>query len=386
MTKRDPRHRLVALGCILAACGDDDHERATPTLGEGEGQLDLLCWPGYAEDGTTDPSVDWVSAFEEATGCQVNVTLAGSSQEMRALLEQGSFDAVSASGDLSVTLMTDDLVAPLATELIPSYGDLFPDLTAQAWNSAGGDVYGVPIGRGANVLVYNTESGPAPDSWSVVFESDSPYAGKVSIYDSPIYIADAALYLMATRPELGIRNPYALDRAQLDAAVALLSDQKAIVGQYWIDFTKQIEALSTGDVTAGTSWQIIVNLAVGGGATVASVKPREGATGWSDSWMIPRAAKHPNCAYRWLEHYSSPATNATVAEYFGMAPSSREACAKTVDPNHCAGYHASDEAYWRDVWYWRTPQAKCADGRTVTCTTWPEWQEAWDTVRAASPR
>ena len=69
-------------------------------------------------------------------------------------------------------------------------------------------MYGIPHGRGANLLMYNTEKvKPAPDSWSAVWEDAPKYKGKVTAYDSPIYIADAAVYLMATQPDLGIRTP-----------------------------------------------------------------------------------------------------------------------------------------------------------------------------------
>ena len=93
----------------------------------------------------------------------------------------------------------------------------------------------MPHGRGANLLVYNTEAfaDGAPDSWGVMFEGGTPADGAVSVYDSPIYIADAALYLMATQPDLGITNPYALDETQFAAAIALLEQQEALVGQYW---------------------------------------------------------------------------------------------------------------------------------------------------------
>jgi hypothetical protein len=59
----------------------------------------------------------------------------------------------------------------------------------------------------------------------VVFDPASPYKGKVTAYDSPIYIADAALYLKATKPELGIVNPYELDDKQFQASVDLLKQQ-----------------------------------------------------------------------------------------------------------------------------------------------------------------
>ncbi len=373
---------------VLGACGGSNDSSSTndttaATLGAGEGEVNLVAWAGYVEDGSTDPAVDWVSDFEAETGCQVNVKIGNSSDEMVELMQSGEYDAVSASGDATLRLIAGGDVAPVNTDLIPNYADVFEGLKNKPWNSVDGVSYGVPHGRGANLLVYNTEAGPAPTSIVDMFSPDSPYAGKISVYDSPIYIADAAIYLMATQPELGITNPYALDQTQFDAAVAALETQKSIVGQYWALYTDQQAALEAGSVTLGTTWQVIVNLAAANGAKIASTLHKEGATGWSDTWMISSKAKHPNCAYMWLNHIIAPQANAAVAEWFGEAPSNSKSCALTADPNHCATYHADDEAYFANVWYWTTPTSTCLDGRTdVECVPYSEWVNAWNKLRA----
>lgn len=373
---------------VLGACGGssdsaETNDTTVATLGAGEGEVNLVAWAGYVEDGSTDPAVDWVSDFEAETGCQVNVKIGNSSDEMVELMQSGEYDAVSASGDATLRLIAGGDVAPVNTDLIPNYADVFEGLKNKPWNSVDGVSYGVPHGRGANLLVYNTEAGPAPTSIVDMFSPDSPYAGKISVYDSPIYIADAAIYLMATQPELGITNPYALDQTQFDAAIAALETQKSIVGQYWALYTDQQAALEAGSVTLGTTWQVIVNLAAANGAKIASTLHSEGATGWSDTWMVSSKAKHPNCAYMWLNHIISPQANAAVAEWFGEAPSNAKSCALTADPNHCATYHADDEAYFANVWYWTTPTSSCLDGRTdVECVPYSEWVNAWNKLRA----
>ena len=367
----------------IAACGGSDSaDGEMKKLGDGEGAVNLIAWAGYVENGTTDPAVDWVTGFEAETGCKVNVKNANSSDEMVELMQSGEYDAVSASGDATLRLIAGGDVAPVNTDLIPNYADVFADLKDKPWNSVDGVAYGVPHGRGANVMVYNTEAGPAPDSITAMFSADSPYAGKISVYDSPIYIADAALYLMATQPELGIKNPYSLDQAQFDASIKVLEAQKAIVGQYWALYTDQQASLEAGSVTLGTSWQIIVNLALGNGAKIAATKAKEGATGWSDTWMVASKAKNPNCAYMWLNHIISPEANAGVSQWFGEAPSNSKSCALTADPNHCVIFHAEETSYWDDVWYWTTPTKECLDGRDVECVPYTEWVNAWNKVRA----
>ena len=130
----------------------------------------------------------------------------------------------------------------------------------------------------------------------------------------------------------------ALDQTQFDAAMELLKAQKPLVGEYWADYTKYIEAVQSGSIIAGTSWQVIANVLNGEKETVGAVKPKEGATGWSDTWMISSKAKHPNCMYKWMDWIASPKVNAQVAEYFGEAPSNQAACAQTADKNFCTTY------------------------------------------------
>ncbi len=365
----------AAVALLAAACGSGGSS-STPSaspyagpVGKGEGTLNVLAWPGYAEDGSTDPAVDWVTPFEQKTGCQVNVKTFGTSDEAVQLMSGGGYDVVSASGDATLRLVAADKVQPVNTSLVPNYADIFPGLKDKPWNTVDGVEYGIPHGRGANILMYRTDKvSPAPDSWAITFDPNSPQKGFVTAYDSPIFIADAALYLKATKPDLGIKDPYALDQTQFDAAVALLQQQKAIIGEYWSDYTKYLQASKAGTTTVGTSWQVIQNLAAADGTPVESVKPKEGATGWSDTWMVAKDTKNINCSYLWLDWIVSPEVNAQVAEWFGEAPANEKSCALTADKDHCATFHAAEEDYWSDVYYWNTPSEKCLDGRTdVKC-------------------
>src|SRR5512139_3353086 len=100
---------------------------------------------------------------------------------MVTLMKTGEYDAVSASGDASLRLVYGGVVAPVNTELVPNYKDIFPALKLKPWNSVDGVAYGIPHGRGANLLMYRTDVvKPAPTSWDVVFDKASPYKGKVT--------------------------------------------------------------------------------------------------------------------------------------------------------------------------------------------------------------
>jgi putative spermidine/putrescine transport system substrate-binding protein len=216
-----------------------------------------------------------------------------------------------------------------------------------------------------------------------MFEPGSPAEGAVSIYDFPIYIADAAVYLMTHQPDLGITNPYSLDQTQFDAAIALLEQQEGIAGQYWQLYSDQQAALEGGTVLAGTTWQVVANLALGNGAKIDVTLPEEGATGWSDTWMLSSQAANPNCMKLWMDWIASPWANSQVAVWFGEAPSNQVSCTLEGMAEHCVTFHAEETDYWTNVWYWTTPTAECIDGRTdVECVPFTEWVNAWTALRS----
>jgi len=387
----------LALAALTAAgCGGDDDDDGgggggdssdmLKKVGKGEGQVNLIAWAGYVEDGSTDPEVDWVSDFEKKTGCQVNVKIGNTSDEMVTLMRTGNYDGVSASGDATLRLIAGGDVDPVNTDLIPNYKDVFPALKDQPHNTVDGVNYGIPHGRGANLLMYNKDVvKPAPDSWGIVFggPDSQKYKGKVTAYDNPIYIADAALYLRETQPDLGIENVYELDDKQFNAAVDLLKQQREVIGEYWSDYTKEQAAFTGGDSVVGTTWQVITNLVQADKKSppVDAILPKEGATGWSDTWMISSEAKHPNCMYRWMDHIISPEANAAVAEWFGEAPANAKSCDLTAVPDHCKIFHADDEKFFDRVEYWTTPRAACGDDRGDTCKDYSEWVKAWTEIK-----
>jgi putative spermidine/putrescine transport system substrate-binding protein len=377
----------VASLIILAACGgggSDESSGGPPSkLGENESSVSLLAWPGYVEDGSNDPKVDWVTPFEKDTGCKVTTKIYGTSDEAFSLAKTGDYDVVVASGDLTARMVASKEATEVNTDLIPNYDTVYDFLKNRDWNTFDGKHYGVPHGYGANLLMYNEdEVKPAPTSWKAVFEDGSKYKGKVTAYDSPIYIADAALYLMKHQPDLGIKNPYALDDKQFAATVALLKEQRKNVGEYWADYLKSASSFETGNSLVGTTWQVIVNTIDPKKVKVKAILPEEGATGWSDTWMISSKAKSPNCAYKWLNYIASPKTNAQVTEYFGEAPNSQEACKYASDPSFCDTYKAGDKEFESQLWYWQTPVSKCVDGRTdVKCKDYADWTKAWTEIK-----
>jgi putative spermidine/putrescine transport system substrate-binding protein len=412
--RRSVRWLAVAgvLALVGAACGNDnggpsgdgDQVTVIDKIGKTEGALNLIAWIGYVEDGTTEgyESYDWITPFEDKTSCTVNSTIANSSDEMYQLMTQqaGQYDGVSASGDSSNRLIAAKAVSAVDTKLFPDFPDVLPELQAPRHNTVGDVHYGVPYMYGPNFLMYNKDVvKPAPTSWEVVFEEQlntapNPAWGKITAYDFPIYIADAAMYLMAHNPDLGIEDPYELTTEQLDAAVELLKQQATGVSKYWAAYSTEIDGFADKSMVAGTAWPINLSL-LEADNPVAEVEPSEGMTGWADTWMMSSSAPHPNCMLEWMKYTLQPDVQAEVADYYGAAASNPKACPilrDRLDAAYGEGSaalvdtvrygHCGDEEFLKALHLWKTPTADCGDGRTE-CADFSVWQQKWTEIRGA---
>jgi len=344
--------------------------------GKGEGVVDIVAWPGYIERGETDKAYDWVSAFEKATRCKVRVKTANTSDEMVALMNEGGFDLVTASGDASLRLISGGRVKQIDPGSIEGWQTIDPRLQNAPWHTVNGKHYGVPYQWGSNVLMYNTKVfRTAPTSWRVVFESmnlpdGKPNTGRVQAFDGPIYIADAALYLMAHKPALGIKDPYELSEEQYQAALALLRVQRKLVSRYWHDAMVQVDDFTNEGVAASSSWPFQVNLLRSRNAPIASTIPSEGATGWADTTMMHTSAPHPNCAHLWLEHSLDRKLQGDLAAWFGSVPVVPAACTDNALLGK-DGCKTNGVENFSKIRFWRTPTAKCATQQE--CVPYYRW-------------
>lgn len=371
---------LAITSMALSACaGTAPTSNMKTEIGAGEGEVSIISWAGYVERGESDPNYDWVTEFEKQTQCKVTNKVAATSDEMVTLMNQGGFDLVTASGDASNRLIAAGKVQPINIALIPSWKTVDERLQNAPWHTVNGVHYGVPYQWGPNVLMYNKDVfKDPPTSWDVTFKEmtlpdGKSNKGRIQAYDGPIYLADAALYLKAHNPDLGIGNPYDLNQKQFDAVVALLKEQRPLINRYWHDAYVQMDDFKNEGVVASGSWPFQVNFMEG--VNVGSTIPSEGATGWADTTMMHVNAPHPNCAYKWLEWSLNPKLQGDLASWFGSVPAVPAACKGNalLTDTGCAtnGFDNFDK-----IWFWRTPTAECSDGKGG-CVPYSKWVEAY---------
>jgi putative spermidine/putrescine transport system substrate-binding protein len=304
---------------------------------------------------------------------------------------------VSASGDATNRLIAGGDVGAVDPNLFPEMKNVIAPLNPDGGTNTShyivdGHVYGTPYMYGPNFLMYNKKVvKPAPTSWDITFEANSPYAGEITAYDSPIFIADAAVYLKTHQPDLNITDPYELTQEQFDAAVDLLKQQSDLISGYWVAYTDEIDGFVDGSMVAGTAWPINLTYTKAD-ANTAAVVPDEGVTGWADTWMISANAPHPNCMLKWMDWTLQPDVQAEVGIFYGAAGSNTASCQAIADGLGKGGedlvntleYSFCGNADFLDkIYLWKTPQVSCGDDRGNTCVDYSQWTQAWTEIRGA---
>ena len=386
--RRIRRGHLLIVATAAALCvpasgvSSANGNASLPTkIGKGEGSLNLIEWPAYSDK-------SFATKFVRQTGCKIHRKDAGTSNDMVALMRTGGgggggqYDLVSASGDASLRLIRGGDVQPVNVNLIPSWKDFISIFKSPAHNTVKGVHYGVSVQWGPNTLLYNTKKvTPAPTSWSAIY--NKKYKGKVTVPDNPIQIADAALYLMKSKPSLGIKDPYELNKSQFDATVSLLKQQRSLVKKYWTTEPDEISLFKSGDTVIGATWPYQTLQLQAAKAPVKELIPKEGATGWADTWMLAKKAKHPNCAYLWMKYATTPQVEAKQALVFGETPVNPKACPfmNKIQAGSCAKYHLNQPlSYYTQIHFWKTPVTDCGNGKS-DCMDYNAWQRAWTQIK-----
>jgi putative spermidine/putrescine transport system substrate-binding protein len=373
---------IAAAGCGGGSSGGKSSSSGgsnLPTkIGKGEGKLTMVAWEGYLQP-------QWVKPFEQQTGCTIEPKYAGSSDEMVTDMRTGGggqYDMVSASGDASLRLIYGHDVAPINIHLIKDWSQFWPVFQSPPNNTVKGVHYGVSLQFGPNVLLYNTSKiKQKPTSWSAIYSPQ--YRGKITVPDNPIQIADAALYLSKAKPSLGITDPYELDKTQFDAAVKLLKQQRPLIKKYWVYASDEVQLFKGGDVELGAAWPQATTQAKAAGVPVADLIPKEGATSWLDTWMLSAKAKHPNCAYKWLNYISQPKVQAEQAVSYPETPVNKLACSymDKLKAGSCTAFHANEPlSYYKSLKFWKTPIPDCGNGKK-DCMDYTAWQQAWTSIK-----
>jgi putative spermidine/putrescine transport system substrate-binding protein len=400
-----PVAAVVAAGLmvVLAACTGTRSGPPTPsakaaatsvTSSANPDFIRVVVPPGLVQDGTLDAKTDWVTPFEQQSGCLVKLTTESTDADAYHDVAEGSgrsfYSAVLASPELAGELIGAKAVAPLDTKHISGYSRVSPRLASAAPEMSGTTAYGLPYLWDSYVTGYDAgKVKPAPDTWTSLFSPSSAkaYAGKITVPQAPVTLALAALYLKSSQPALGITDPFELTSSQLTAAQHAVEAVRPDIGTYWHTDSAVIGQLGDGQDVLGAVLTHQINEMTRAGLPTAGVPALTQAAGsgtavaYLDSWLVTSHAPNSSCTYKWLSWMTSDYVQERASAFTNAAPVVPAACAGPAAQT-CATYHMSSLPSARNIVFEHLPATSC--GGSGGCASYADWQTAWKRVTDAA--
>lgn len=359
---------------------------------------------GAVQNGSVNPKTDWVTPFEEQSGCLVQLRTANTDADAYKDLTYGIgnsyYDAILASPTVAGQLINAKAVAPLKTAQVTGYSGVSPRLRAAAPEVAGGTTYGLPYLWDSYVTGYNSgQIKTVPPTWTALFSpaSAARHSGKITVPNDPVTLALAALYLQSSRPSLGITDPFELTSSQLAAAKQAVTAVHKDIGTWWNADSTVIGQLGDGQDVLGAVLTHQINELSRAGLPAAGVPSLTEAAGSGStvaflySWMVSAHAHNPTCTYQFLSWMTSNSIQEQAAAFTSAAPVVPAACRGAAAAN-CAAYHFSSLPTARNVVFEHLPVANCAvaspGGTAATaatnCATDAQWRATWKRITVAA--
>jgi spermidine/putrescine-binding protein len=351
---------LLVTGTValaLTGCSTDSGATDSDLPFAGE-TLTVMNWQGYGSDS------EWATTrFEELTGAKVEHVYRNSDADGLNILQNGGLGTVDVAlvnhGYLDI--MNDaGLLQPIDLDLVPSYANVYPDLTEVSSLTRDGELYGVPWLWGFTSLASDQEVTGEISSWDAMW--DDAYSGKVAFYDDPQTAIQTSAYHLGLDP--------AEPDLDLDAIKADLLDLKANVALYWSGSDPWVRAFSTKQAVIGNTFLALTKQVES--PKITMVIPESGAVGWLDTWSIVADSPDYDLAAAWVEFMTSEEFQTW---FITEEPTSAAFPANSLAPiEEYAAYMDSDTS---------AADIPSLDFISVSPETLEVWTQLWQEVKAA---
>lgn len=260
-------------------------------------RVSLTTWPNYH-----DPAN--FTAFTEATGAAVEVSVFGSNEEMLAKLQAGGtgWDVFVPTNYTITTYVELDLIEPLDLSRLPNFDPSAYETRFTDAGTVNGTIYAVPKNWGTTGFVMNTGKITHDiQTWKEFWDlSMTDYSGRTMVHDYQLTTIGNALKYFGY-------SFNSVDPNELAEAEKLLLDAKPHLFAINSDYQP---SMRNGDAWMSVAW-------TGDGKQLNRDIPeivyrlgREGGELWSDFFAIPKGAPHPDAAYALIDFLLDPAVNA----------------------------------------------------------------------------
>jgi spermidine/putrescine transport system substrate-binding protein len=352
---------FILLALVLAACqpavaptgavpGTSDEETTAPAgeeisdlCGDRSQLSDELLFYSWVE--YIDPELK--DQFEADCGVSIIETNFDSNETLLATLQAGGtgYDVIVPS-DYMVQIMIDEgMLMELDFDVITNAEHLDPMNVNQYFDPE--QKYTVPYFWGTSGFAVDTNVvTDYTDSWSMLFDPESPYCGQISMLDDQRETLGAALMYLG----YSINDT---DPAHLEEAKNLLIQQSDCVKAY--DSQTNDDLIISGETVLAHIWTgdaILAGLPDSGGREgIVYVIPEEGCTIWQDNLAVPVGAPNPYTAMVFINYLNDPEIAAQNAEWVGYG-TPNAASKEFIDPDVLAdeGIYPPPEVATRLQW------------------------------------
>jgi putrescine transport system substrate-binding protein len=302
------------LAVLLTACGGGGPPAQTAAgapaaidAASEEKLLNLYIWSDFI-------APDVIPAFEQATGIKVNVDFYDSNEvlETKMLVGNSGYDLAVPSASFFERMIKAGVFRPLDRSLLTGYGNLDPDISARIAAHDPGNAHGVNYLWGTTGIGYDEAKIAArlPDAPvdSLRMVLDPAIVSKfadcgVTVLDAPTDVVGTVLIHLGLDPNS--EKPEDLKAAE-DVLLAIRPHVR------YVHSSRYIEDLANGEVCLSLGWSGDVLQArdraaeAGNGVVVRYRLPKEGAMTFYDMLAIPKDAKHPGNAHRFIDYLLRP--------------------------------------------------------------------------------
>jgi spermidine/putrescine-binding protein len=284
---------------FMAACGSSSNSGSgstTPsTSKKAEPKtLNFYNWTDYIADGT-------IPNFQKETGIKVTYDNYSSNDELFAKMSAGStgYDIIVPTDATLVKMKHADLVEPLDLSLIPNVVNLDPRFRNAAYDP--GNKYSIPWQWGTTGIGFDkTKVGGTVTDWDA-FDL-AAVKGKSSFLDEARDAFAMALFALK-------KDPNSIDDSDLDAARDYLIDLKKKVKSITSDYQ---DPLKSGELLLAQAYSGDVFTIQVDKPNIEYIIPTSGAFSWVDSMAIPKGAKHPGNAEKFMNYILDPKVGAAL--------------------------------------------------------------------------
>ena len=321
---------------LVAAC--NKQEAAAPAAGvaaapqEEEKVLNVYNWSDYI-------APDTIKKFQDETGIKVTYDVMDSNEtlETKVLAGDTGYDIVVPSSSFLGNQIKAGAYRELDRAQLPNWKNLDPGLMAKLTDVDPNNAHAIPYLWGTTGIGYNEDkikeifgSTDVVNSWDLVFKAEN----LAKLKGCGVTFLDAASEIIPTTLHAMGEDPNSFDPAVIDKAAAKLEEIRPSITNF--HSSEYIEALASGNVCLVVGWSgdIIQAKAraeeANNGVKIGYSIPKEGTAMWFDMMAIPKTAKHPGNAHKFLDFLMRPDVIAEISNYVSY-PNANSASTALVD-------------------------------------------------------